>query len=303
MQTSCNLVPRGFIALSPSKISMCPSGTHSQLGATKCIECIDENSTLKKGNPFFILKDINSPKCMFACPSNYDVNFANFTCEKGGSGDNNFNLIMDIVIPVGVCAILGAFAIWLFRKYCVRALPTPGRNESNEQLQTTKREVDVNTQEQSASSPQAQQASPPQTPPSYITPNSQNISSPTPGAPTPNGDTPLEPNQVVIQMTPEEIQSLRRENEEFKRKSEEVKKRDEELKKQQENIKIQINELNKAKEELKDKTKCSICIDKQFDIRLECGHLYCSVCVSKFPNCPSCGVVIRQENAGRVFIP
>lgn len=49
-------------------------------------------------------------------------------------------------------------------------------------------------------------------------------------------------------------------------------------------------------------TVCSVCMDKKKDKALDCGHLYCSDCVNKLSNCPTCRTGIDKDKIRTVFI-
>lgn len=49
-------------------------------------------------------------------------------------------------------------------------------------------------------------------------------------------------------------------------------------------------------------TVCSVCMDKKKDKALDCGHLYCSDCVNKLNNCPTCRTGIDKDKIRTVFI-
>jgi hypothetical protein len=49
-------------------------------------------------------------------------------------------------------------------------------------------------------------------------------------------------------------------------------------------------------------TVCSVCMDKKKDQSLDCGHLYCSDCVTKLENCPTCRAEIDKNKIRTVFI-
>lgn len=49
-------------------------------------------------------------------------------------------------------------------------------------------------------------------------------------------------------------------------------------------------------------TICSVCMYKKKDKALDCGHLYCSECVNKLENCPTCRAEIDKDKIRTIFI-
>jgi hypothetical protein len=58
-----------------------------------------------------------------------------------------------------------------------------------------------------------------------------------------------------------------------------------------------LRQNRKEEEEKEDRAKCTVCMDNQVDCKLSgCPHLFCLICVQKFPRkqCPNCRRVFKK---------
>ena len=60
------------------------------------------------------------------------------------------------------------------------------------------------------------------------------------------------------------------------------------------NIPEDENELIQFNKQIINQSTCSICLDRVVNIRIDCGHLFCSNCVINLNKCPFCRTSIKQ---------
>ena len=75
--------------------------------------------------------------------------------------------------------------------------------------------------------------------------------------------------------------------------------------KKMEEIMGKEQEANKAKEKTSsiyrhEVSKCDICNDRKKEYALECGHVFCEVCVARFKKCPYCNKPVA--NLRKIFL-
>ena len=49
-------------------------------------------------------------------------------------------------------------------------------------------------------------------------------------------------------------------------------------------------------------TICSVCMENKKDRSIDCGHIFCSTCLKKLTNCPTCRIDIDIDKIRHIFI-
>lgn len=60
-------------------------------------------------------------------------------------------------------------------------------------------------------------------------------------------------------------------------------------------------QFGKVKKE-DDENLCEICEENKKDRSLDCGHVFCDLCINQMDNCPKCRVAIVRNNIRPVFL-
>jgi hypothetical protein len=49
-------------------------------------------------------------------------------------------------------------------------------------------------------------------------------------------------------------------------------------------------------------TVCNVCMENKKDRSLDCGHIFCNICINKLNNCPTCRTDIDRNKIRNVFL-